>query len=90
MPLSWLDSKPEKRCSAKAKSKKKRCLNPVAYGCRTCRLHGAGKKNSIKRGEEHANYRHGLETLTAKTQRKTKLHKLRIIEYDLKSRGIIQ
>ena len=90
MPLSWLDSKPEKRCSAKAKSTKQRCLNPAAYGCNTCRLHGARRNSSIKRGEQHPNYLHGTETLERKHQRSIKLAELREVENDLITRGFIK
>jgi len=90
MPFEWIDSKTERLCSAKAKSTSQRCLNPAAYGCHTCRLHGARKPNSIKRGTNHPNYRHGMETLSAKQERSTKLAKLREIEDELILRGLVK
>ena len=78
------------QCAAKAKSTAQRCLNPAAYGCRTCRLHGARKQTSIKRGKYHPNYRHGMETLDAKHQRSIKLAELRQLEDELIKRGLIQ
>ena len=78
------------RCTARAKSTRQRCLNPAAYGCRTCRLHGARKLTSIKRGKCHPNYRHGNETLEAKRQRSAGLARLREIEDDLIKRGLIR
>ena len=69
---------------------KQRCLNPAAYGCRTCRLHGARKRGSIKAGTDHPNYLHGTETLEAKRLRSLKLAELREIETDLLDRGLIR
>ena len=90
MPLPSVSQHSAKRCAARAKSTGRRCLNPAAYGCKTCRLHGARKQNSIKRGEEHPNYLHGMETLVAKRERGKKLAELREIKFDLINRGLIQ
>ena len=73
-----------------AKSKQQRCLNPAAFGCHTCRMHGARHKSSIKRGEEHPNYQHGMETISSKLTRSKKLAELREIEDDLIARGLIK
>ena len=90
MPFLWIDSEPAKQCTAVAKSKQQRCLNPAAYGCKTCRMHGARRQSSIKRGEEHPNHRHGMETLSAKRKRSEKLTELRQIEDQLLQRGLIK
>ena len=90
MPFTWVDSHEEKQCTARAKSTKQRCLNPAAYGCKTCRLHGARHNSSIKRGEEHPNYQHGMETLEAKRNRSIKLAELRAIQDDLIAKGLIK
>ncbi len=55
-----------------------------------CRMHGARHKSSIKRGEEHPNYRHGMETISSKLTRSKKLAELREIEDDLIARGLIE
>ena len=90
MPLPSVSKYSAYQCAALAKTKQQRCLNPAAYGCKTCRVHGARKQNSIKRGEEHPNYRHGMETLQKKRQRSVKLAELREYEDNLRSRGIIK
>ena len=90
MPFKWIDSEPKKQCTARAKSTKQRCLNPAAYGCKTCRLHGARKKSIIKHGKLHPNYRHGMETLVAKHERSKKLAELKAIEADLRTKGLIK
>jgi len=53
-------------------------------------MHGARQQSSIKRGEEHPNYRHGMETLIAKRERSKKLAELRQVEDDLIKRGLIK
>ena len=90
MPLPSVSEHRANQCTAQAKSTKQRCLNPAAYGCRTCRLHGARRQNTIKRGECHPNFRHGMETIEAKRQRSIKLAELREIEDDLIARGLIK
>ena len=89
MPLPSVSNHNALQCSAKAKSTKHRCLNPAAYRCKTCRLHGARKPNSIKRGIYHPNYRHGMETLQMKQKRSIKLSELKLIEQDLLKRGLL-
>ena len=91
MPLPSLTLYGAKQCTARAKSKKgQRCSNPAAYGCKTCRIHGARHYSSLKRGKLHPNYRHGNETLQSKRQRSDKLAELRGIEIDLIGRGLIK
>ncbi len=90
MPLPSISQYRAKQCTARAKSTQHRCLNPAAFGCRTCRLHGARKRSSIKAGIDHPNYLHGTETLQAKRQRSLKLGELREIEDDLIKRGFIR
>ena len=90
MPLASISEHSANQCTARAKSTKHRCLNPAAYGCKTCRVHGAGKQNSIKSGIDHPNYLHGTETRERKRQRSIKLTELREIEDDLIKRGLIK
>lgn len=90
MPLLSVSQHSASQCTARAKSTQQRCLNPAAYGCNTCRLHGARHKSSVKSGENHPNYRHGMETLSAKRKRDEKLAEIRALEYSLIKRGIIR
>ena len=90
MPLPSVSQYRAKQCTAHAKSTQHRCLNPAAFGCRTCRLHGARKRSSIKVGKDHPSYLHGTETLEAKQQRSVKLAELRMIENELHSLGLIR
>jgi hypothetical protein len=90
MPLPSVSQHSASQCTARAKSTKHRCLNPAAYGCRTCRLHGARKPNSIKHGINHPNYLHGTETLQRRRERSIKLAALREIENHLLDCGLIK
>ena len=69
-----------KQCTAKSKRTGLPCNNPAAYGCRTCRMHGARKAESIKRGEQHPNYVHGGRTLEAQAEQSAVSRKLQQIE----------
>ena len=61
MPLpSVLNGAPQ--CQAKSKRSGNRCLNPAAYGCRTCRFHGAHRPQEVASGESHWNFKHGKAT----------------------------
>ena len=90
MPLPSVTKHNAPQCTAMSKRSRERCGNPAAYGCRTCRIHGARRPESIKSGSAHPNYKHGLETLPAKRQRSIKLAELRVIENDLLARGLIK
>jgi len=90
MPLPSVLKHNAAQCKAQAKSTRQRCLNPAAFGCKTCRLHGARRRSSIKRGKSHPNFLHGAETLEAKQKRSAKLAEFRMIETDLHNRGLIR
>jgi hypothetical protein len=88
MPLPAM--KTAKRCTAKAKSTGQQCENPAAYGCRTCRFHGARKRENIKRGPDHPQYVHGEATQEAKAATAKELRELRRLEGNLKRLLIIK
>ena len=44
-------------CSAKSKRTGLPCRNPAAYGCRTCKSHGA---HQIRRGKDAPNFKTGI------------------------------
>ena len=68
MPLPSMRLHGAKSCTAKSKRTGLPCNNPAAYGCRTCRMHGARKAESIKRGKDHVNFVHGRRTLEAQAE----------------------
>lgn len=79
MPLPSL-SYGAKSCTAKSKRTGLPCNNPAAYGCRTCRMHGARKAESIKRGEQHPNYVHGGRSIEAQAEQSAVSRRLQQIE----------
>jgi hypothetical protein len=77
MPLSNIKT----QCTATARSTGRRCLNPPIGQCKTCRYHG-GRRNILK-GEAHPNYKHGMDTKKAISERKKKLAELNEIASNL-------
>ena len=80
MPLPSMKLHGAKSCTAKSKRTGLPCNNPAAYGCRTCRMHGARKTESIKRGEQHPNFVHGRRTLEAQAEQSAVSRRLQQIE----------
>ena len=81
MPLPSVARFGALQCKATRKTlPRQRCYNPSAYGCTTCRFHGARRKESIKRGKEHPNYKHGGETLEARALHRAKVGELQQLE----------
>ena len=50
------------QCQVLTKRTKQRCKNPTAYGCVSCRMHGAHKSRNVLRGANHPQYKHGERT----------------------------
>jgi hypothetical protein len=80
MPLPNILSGKTKRCKAKCKARGDQCRNPAAYGMAVCRYHGARKPETIMRGANHPQHRHGRETIEAKAERSQRLAELRDLE----------
>lgn len=80
MPLPSITKHRAKQCTAKSRRTGLPCNNPVAYGCRTCRVHGARKAESIKRGKDHPNWHHGRRTLEAQIEQSTTSRRLQQLE----------
>ncbi len=49
----------KKQCTAKNRRTGKRCKNPAAFDCKTCRYHGA---RQVLAGCDHPNFKHGQRT----------------------------
>ncbi len=69
------------QCRARSKRSKERCKNPTAYGCSTCRFHGARKPETIRRGADHPAYIHGRETQERRRTRREAAIRLRTLEH---------
>ena len=77
MPLPNIASGRTPQCKARSKRSLERCKNPAAYGCKTCRFHGARHPESIKRGATHSQFQHGRETVEARQRRVEGMTRLR-------------
>jgi hypothetical protein len=89
MPLPSVAKYGAKQCKAISKNLKRRCHNPAAFGCSTCRYHGAWRKESRNtlQGVNHPQYRHGERTKESiEEHQKTllRLHTLEEIGYHIK------
>jgi hypothetical protein len=80
MPLPSMRLFSAKQCTAKSKRTGLPCNNPAAYGCKTCRMHGARKPESIKRGKDHPNFVHGNRTLQAESEQSAASRRLQQLE----------
>ncbi len=90
MPLAGVKSGKARRCTAICKARNDRCLNPAAFGMRVCRYHGARRPESIKRGSDCPQYRHGDQTLEAKAERSARLAELRGLEASMVLLGVLE
>ena len=63
MPLQSITKYHAVQCSVNSKRTGLPCNNPAAYGCKTCRMHGARRHESIKRGNHHPNFVHGERSI---------------------------
>ena len=86
MPLLCL--RDEIRCIAKCKARQARCFNLAAYGMRVCHKHGARKKETITRGKDHPNFKHGETTQEAHAECDRRLRELRDIEQLMVAIGV--
>ncbi len=80
MPLPNVSADPSLQCRARSKRSQERCKNPAAYGMATCRMHGARRPETVRKGDKHPAYRNGKETQEAKAERSAKLAELRDLE----------
>ena len=76
MPLPNLN----RQCSARARSTGNRCPNPAAFGCKTCRYHGARRRETVKVGKDHPQYLHGERTREAIQKYRTTMAELQTLE----------
>ena len=80
MPLPSITKHRAKQCTAKSKRTGLPCKNPAAYGCRSCKVHGARRPESIKRGKDHVNFVHGRRTLEAQLEQSAASRRLQQLE----------
>jgi hypothetical protein len=78
MPLPSITKHHAKQCTALTKRTKQPCKNPAAYGCRSCRVHGA--HSNILSGKAHPNWVHGERSKEWMKQNSVQLCELRDLE----------
>lgn len=76
-----------KICTAKSKRTKLPCNNPAAHGCKTCRMHGARRKETILKGSDHPQFTFGHELREMRVVRAEKLKEMKVYASVLKSMG---
>ena len=76
----------KQRCTAIKRNSDDRCQNPAAFGCKTCRYHGAHRPVS---GKDHPRYKHGRRTNEAIDTYRQKLIELNELEALGRSAGFI-
>ena len=75
-----------KQCQVLTKRTRLRCKNPAAYGCRSCRMHGAHQSRNVLKGASHPQYVHGNQTRGVRTERSMvslRLHRLEEIGWHI-------
>ena len=77
----------KKQCTARNRTTGHRCKNPAAFGCKSCRYHGA--KKIIPSGEAHPNYRHGKRTKKSIEEDRMKMLELEELENIARSVGLL-
>jgi len=80
MPLPSVLKHGALQCKAKSKRTGLPCNNPAAYGCKTCRMHGAHKSRNVANGAKSGKYTNGHYTKETKEQSRKSLVKLRYLE----------
>lgn len=72
--------KPNRQCSAKAKSTQTRCRNPAKGESNVCRLHGWVSPDRKARGEKNGNYKNGKHTQQVKAEYRGAMARLQELE----------
>jgi len=77
------------RCTAQCRARGDQCWNPAAFGCNTCRYHGAKPPQEIKRGAEHGRYKNGGHTQATKAAYREGMSRIRELEFTAFNAGLI-
>lgn len=80
MPLPSVLKHGALQCKAMSKRTGLPCNNPAAYGCKTCRMHGAHKSRNVANGAKSGKYTNGHFTKEAKEKTRKNIVKLRYLQ----------
>ena len=75
------------QCTVSCKRTGIRCKNPAAFGCKSCRMHGAHRSRNSLQGVNHPQYKHGertKESIADHQKTLLRLHTLEEIGYHIK------
>jgi hypothetical protein len=90
MPLQSITKYHAVQCSVNSKRTGLPCNNPAAYGCKTCRMHGARRHESIKRGNHHPNFVHGERSLEGINRHREVMGRIKMLTKLAKQLGMIK
>ena len=90
MPLPSVLKHGAKLCSAKSKRTGLPCNNPAAFDCKTCRMHGARRPESIKRNKLHPNYVHGERSIEGIKRHQEVMGRIKMLTKLAKQLGMIK
>ena len=90
MPLLSISKYHAVQCSVNSKRTGLPCNNPAAFSCKTCRMHGARRPESIKRGKLHPNYVHGERSLEGIKRHGEVMAEIRMLTKLAKQLGMIK
>jgi hypothetical protein len=90
MPLPSVLKHGAKLCSAKSKRTGLPCNNPAAFDCKTCRMHGARRPESIKRNKLHPNYVHGERSIEGIKRHREAMGRIKMLTKLAKQLGMIK
>ena len=90
MPLPSITKHNAVKCSANSKRTGLPCNSPAAYGCKTCRMHGARRPELIKRGKNHPNFVHGERSIEGIKKHREVMGRIKILTKLAKKLGMIK
>ena len=90
MPLPSIVKFNAVKCSANSKRTGLPCNNPAAYSCKTCRMHGARRLESIKRGKEHPNFVNGERSIEGIKRHREAMGRIKMLTKLAKQLGMIK
>ena len=90
MPLPSITKYNAVKCSANSKRTGLPCNTPAAFKCRTCRIHGARRPESIKRGKDHPNFVHGERSIEGIKRHREVMGRIKMLTKLAKQLGMIK
>ena len=90
MPLPSITKYHAVKCLANSKRTGLPCNSPAAYGCKTCRMHGARRPETILRGKDHPGFIHGERSIEGIKSHREVMGRIKMLTKLAKSLGMIK